>query len=247
VISAFQRADPARVLPRLLHAALPALLAAAKSPSAGRPDGGADRGWSATLRAAALQGLFVGTFRLPFPATSLPATGHLSSSSNGSVACPPLARALVSRSAFVASVLATALAALAPPPLVAPLAAPAPTPGAAAAAQAAAAPAPSSAVECAALKLLMALVARAPGLFDAAPARGSGGPSAALVRAVTLPSPSSLLAPRGQAAAASVEYPGVDGPRALAQCRAAVRACAVRCQDPTARQLAAQLTEALAV
>jgi len=263
LISAFQRADPALILPRLLKAALPALLKVAQSKEA--PSKSIDKkkhmgdGMSSTLRAASFQGLFVGIFRLPFPS-------YNSGSSDGRssvVACPPLARSLLLHTPCVVSLLNAALSAIEPPPLVSAISeASDPLETSPNASKNHFVDKESSLssteVTCSALKLLMALVARAPRLFEptAIDNRNNSGTqrSESLVRAVTLPSlpASSLLnsssSPSDQAHAEEIffaGYPELNGPQMLMKCRAAVRQCAMRWHDPLVKQLAAQILEAI--
>ena len=222
---------------------------------------------SSTLRAASFQGLFVGIFRLPFPSYN----GRSNSDGSSSSICPPLARSLLLHTPCVASLFNAALSAVEPPPLVSPISSEPltpheTTPNAGSKIHSDDASLWSSAeVMCSALKLLMALVARAPRLFEptarSSSSNGNKGiqRSQSLVRAVTLPSShaSNFMnsSPSKQAHVASSStseddvffpwYPDLNGPNALIQCRRSVKQCAMRWQDPLVKKLAAQILEAV--
>ena len=213
-------------------------------------------GMSSTLRAASFQGLFVGIFRLPFPSYN----GRSNSDGSTSSICPPLARSLLLHTPCVVSLFNAALSAIEPPPLVSPISSEPSTPHETTPNAGSkvhtddASSWSSSEVTCSALKLLMALVARAPRLFEPTAMSSSSNDSngsqrsKSLVRAVTLPSlPASNFlnsSPSKQAHVASSStseddvffsgYPDLNGPNALIQCRRCVRQCATRWQDPIA-------------
>lgn len=216
-------------------------------------------GMSSTLRAASFQGLFVGIFRLPFPSYN----STSSSDGSSSVACPLLARSLLLHTPCVAFLLNTALSAIEPPPLVSAISEPSDpletSPNASEGhVDDKESLLSSTEVTCSALKLLMALVARAPRLFEPTSIDNRKNSSTqrmseSIVRAVTLPSSpaSSLLNSSSSPDQAHPEevffagYPELNGPQMLMQCRVAMKQCAMRWQDPFVKQLAAQILEAI--
>jgi hypothetical protein len=245
-IAAMQRCDPRNTLPLVLRDSFPSLLATARGHT--REGSTALPGASGALRAAALQALFVGAYRLTYGPP------------DASAACQELVHA----TPFVADTLAAALAALAPAPAtpetlireVKTMASAPDLPGAT--------PAQDDGVEMAALKVLMALAAKVPNLFAATPFQAGdraslGGRSASLVKAMTLPASAGVLgttslsegAAEGAGAGAAVkEFPRLDGPSALASLRSTVGGLASGRSgtgSAAVRRLAAQLLGAVGV
>ena len=247
-IATMQRCDPRIILPLVIRDALPDLLAAARCQPLSRVAG---PGASNSLRAAALQALFVGTFRLAYGQPD----------AKDELPQPPATVKLLHSTAFVADTLAAALAAFPSSSLLS-------TDTLIRELKADESVQPDTAfgngeeVEIAALKVLMALTAKIPGLFKAASPQGLGGGgvslggrSASLMKVVSLPPRATGIlggADGGSdsAAAAPDGYPNLDGPSVLVAIRSTVAAVAsgrAGCGSKAVTQLAVQLLGALSM
>ena len=250
LIAAFQRTDSVATLPTLLRASLPCLLATARS-SRGAPS---DDASSDAVRAAALQALFVAVYRLPYEAAY---RAHDSP-----------CKKLVLDTLFVADSLAASLSAL--PALASEHAEPVirETTKEAGVVESRN-EVHALEVEEAGLKLLMALAAKVPHLFDRTSALHGASQNHlssrdALVQAVTLPNTCSgvlgsegIVGAEDKAAAEKggrLRFPGIDGPEVLAQAQASVAAVLARHETKkecgnaaVVKQLAMQLLVVLGV